>query len=49
MLAVDYQAKLEQLLQSISWNIQIPEAWSGFFKTRAGQPYLPMINVIIRG
>ena len=37
MLAVDYQAKLEQLLQSISWNIQIPEAWSGFFED-TGRP-----------
>ncbi len=37
MLAVDYQTKLEQLLSSLDWNIEIPVEWSDYF-TQTGRP-----------
>ena len=37
MLAVDYQTKLEQLLHSMDWNIEIPVEWSDYF-TQTGNP-----------
>ena len=37
MLAVDYQAKLEQLLHSLNWNIEIPDEWSDYFED-TGRP-----------
>jgi hypothetical protein len=37
MLAVDYQTKLEQLLHSLSWKIEIPDEWSDYFED-TGRP-----------
>ena len=37
MLEVDYQTKLEQLLSSLEWKIEIPVEWSDYF-TQSGRP-----------
>lgn len=37
MLAVDYRTKLEQLIHSIDWKIEIPAEWTDYFED-TGRP-----------
>jgi hypothetical protein len=37
MLAVDYRKKLDQLIHSMNWKIEIPDEWAGYFED-TGRP-----------